>query len=299
MQVIAEPVSTFSWKTELSLIRWPNLVIILCLQIIGYFVFVKPVSPGDTFEGYLFLTLLILMTMSAAIAGYYINDLWDRDADRLNGRKNVLNTGEHSPKFVRRNYILFIVFGACCTIFLINWSMHFLWIYAGVTLLLWAYSRYLKRLPLIGNLAVSSFCAGVIVILWFPVRPFSTMPEDLCWLIIFAFLITLIREIVKDMEDMYGDGQVGDRTLPLVLGIPGTKAVVAILLILSIVGLFHPDIRVSWTETVAFTFWVGTIAILLGGFIYFIVNAKDRAGFHITSLLLKSAMLSGTLCIVL
>ncbi len=299
MQETTAKENAFSWKAEMRLIRWPNIVIMIFIQVTGFFVYTQPAWPHSSSEGYRFLMQLILMTSIAATSGYYINDLLDRDADRHNGRKNVLNTGEISPKLVRRNYILGIAIGLLFSINLTKWSFHFLWIYAVVTLLLWLYSKYLKRLPLIGNLVVSFFCAGVVLILWTPVHPIAKMPGELWVLAAFAFLITLIREIVKDIEDQYGDSQAGDLTLPIVLGTYATKFVVIILLITCVVGLLLPQVRASFKDPIVFIFWLGTQALLLFVEMYFILKAKEKSHYHFVSTLLKVAMLTGTLFIVL
>lgn len=239
------------------------------------------------------------MTTSAAAAGYIINNLMDRDADRLNKKENVLNSELISPQRVRLQYLVFVVMGILSSIILIRWSLHFLWINAGITLFLWAYSKYLKRLPLIGNLAVSSFCAGTILIVWYPTLSLTDIPTEMILLIAFAFLITLIREIVKDMEDIDGDREVGDRTLPIVSGILFTKTFLGGLVIMSIGGLLLPYVRNSIEEPITFVLWAGTIGILFFSGIYVILKSKDKSHYHFVSTMLKVAMLTGSLFIVL
>jgi 4-hydroxybenzoate polyprenyltransferase len=299
MQESRKPVTYSSLKVELHLIRWTNLLITFFIQVLCYFVYVNPIWPYDALTGYLFLFLLTVMTMSTAAAGYIINNLMDRDADRLNKKENVLNSELISPQRARLQYLLFVVMGILSSIILIRWSIHFLWINAGISLFLWAYSKYLKRLPLIGNLAVSLFCAGVILIVWYPTLTLSNLPTEMILLIAFAFLITLIREIVKDIEDIDGDREVGDRTLPIVSGILFTKTLLGGLVAMSIGGLLLPCVRNSIEEPIAFVLWACTIGILFFSGIHVILKSKDKSHYHFVSTMLKVAMLTGSLFIVL
>ena len=62
----------------------------------------------------------------------------------------------------------------------------------------------------------------------------------------FAFILTLIREAIKDMEDMEGDARYGSKTMPIAWGVPATKVYVAVWMISFIgaagshTGIYHP-----------------------------------------------------------
>jgi 4-hydroxybenzoate polyprenyltransferase len=287
------------WKTTFGFIRWPNLLIILFIQTIGYFTLVKQEWKDNPIDGYFFLLELVVMTLCAATAGYMVNDILDRKADTVNDRVNVIAAGRISIRQAWYNYFFAVAIGAWVTFSLARWSPHYLWIYGLATLMLWTYSKYLKRLPLIGNVAVSSFCAGAVLILWYPVLPLSQIPDELRWLTIFAFVTTLIREIVKDIEDLAGDRQVGDKTLPVVLGIQITKVIAMLLLCGSIAALFHPELQKVRVNPFEGAFWIGTLALFFLTLAYLLFIARSKSEFHIASLLLKLAMLTGTLFLVL
>lgn len=286
-------------KAIVTLVRWPNLLIIVFIQVLTFLAFDLNTALGVHRNGLLFLSSMVLMTTSAAAAGYVINDLFDRVADQINGRNNVLNSEMLSTVIAWRCYYLLNGIGALSTCALMVWSIHYLWIFIGVTILLWAYSKYLKRLPLIGNLAVSCFCAGVIVIMWFPALALRLMPRDLWILALFALLTTLIREIVKDLEDAAGDRHVGDRTLALTLGIRKTKAILVFLILVCIVSLIFVDNHDVGYQAWMIVFRILTILLLVWALVHLTVKARDQTGFHTVSRLIKVVMLTGTLSIVL
>jgi 4-hydroxybenzoate polyprenyltransferase len=113
---------------------------------------------------------------------------------------------------------------------------------------------------------------------------------------VFAFLVTLIREIVKDMEDMEGDGMAKYRTLPLVFGKPAAKMTTIIITVLTI-GLLAFFQFVLFRTGLPMVFWYLMIAVqpLLLFLLYYIVQAKVRADFHFVSNVSKIIMLAGIL----
>ena len=94
--------------------------------------------------------------------------------------------------------------------------------------LLWLYSNNLKRLPFVGNLTVA-FLTGLAVII---VDLFYGKDNSLVLIYaLFAFFMTLVREVIKDMEDLKGDNSFGCKTLPIVWGIRKTKILIYVILI--------------------------------------------------------------------
>lgn len=272
---------------------------LICIQVLAFFTVVLPHLSGTLKDHLFYLVWLVLMTVLSAAGGYIINDLMDREADQKNGRNNVLNSGNVSAQTARRSYLWSLIFGALFSVDLSKWSLHFLWLYVVVILFLWLYSKYLKRLPLIGNLAVSTYCAGAVGILWSPAQPLHEMPKELMALTVFAFLVTLIREIVKDLEDMEGDKQVGDKTLPIEAGVSWSILLVILLHLVVIAGLFYPEVRPRIADIPVFSFWVLTLILFFATPVYLAIKARERVSYHRISLLLKLAMLTGTLFIVL
>ncbi len=93
--------------------------------------------------------------------------------------------------------------------------------------ILWWYSNALKRQPFIGNLSIAFLTALSIFVI-----PFLYAEANIMYVLIygmFAFQATLLREIIKDIEDLKGDNTFGCRTLPIIWGIRRTKNVIYLL----------------------------------------------------------------------
>jgi len=205
----------------IKLTRLGNLVIIGLAQYFtaGFLVEKKLVADPK-------LLLLSVSTVLIAAAGYIINDYYDIKIDLINKPGRVV-----VGKSITRRIALFFHIFLSGTGILIGFFLS-LWI--GLTnlfcaFLLWFYSNYLKRQPFIGNFSIALltlFSIGVVSLLY---------PGHHTWIIVyavFAFLITLIREIIKDMEDLKGDNTFGCRTLPIIWGIRGAKRVIYLILLL-------------------------------------------------------------------
>ena len=100
--------------------------------------------------------------------------------------------------------------------------------------LLWAYSNYFKRLAFVGNAVVALLSSFSILILGLY---YHKQFETFLFFSVLSFLMSLIREIIKDMEDIKGDEQHGCKTLPIVIGIPKTKRIIYVILV-ALIGYF-------------------------------------------------------------
>jgi 4-hydroxybenzoate polyprenyltransferase len=274
------------------MLRWPNLILLGAIQ---YLVFSYD-HPGSA----MFVGCVLAMTLCSAAGGYVINDISDIKTDQWNHRKNAISLGWISEALARKIYTSCVAIGALITVVLAwRWSPHFIWIYPGMTILLWWYSRSLKALPLIGNIAVAFFCTAAIMIVWFPVVAPELIPREITLLAGFAFLVTLIREVVKDMEDLPGDCQSGYRTLPIVYGVRFSKFLVFTMLLITTGVLVWLMAITAILGLFTLTCFVITIALLATSGVLLYVSTDRRSEYHRVSLLLKIAMLSGALSLLI
>ena len=170
------------------------------------------------------LILLILSVITINAGGNIINDIYDLEIDRINRPDRPLPSGGMRVNQARIYLIILFAAGS-----LLAWSISLqTFIIAGpisIPILI-AYSACFKRQPLIGNLTVS-FMLGLAFI--YVGSAFGNIKATLVMAVL-AFGFTLIREIVKDLEDMEGDAQDKARTLPLVWGESKTLALVLLLM---------------------------------------------------------------------
>lgn len=227
---------TAAVKAFFSLIRFPNLILIVLSQALVQACLLKAgVNWGSVLE--VSFGLLSLSTVLVAAAGYIINDYYDIKIDAINkpGRLVVGTVIRRRPAMFAHLVLsllgIGIGFWLSLAIGLIN---------TGAVLLLWGYSARLKKLPLIGNVVIALLAAIMLLV----VAVYNdTLNRVTLGYALFAFLISLIREIIKDMEDLKGDASFECRTLPIVLGIRGAKLVlypvIAIFLALLTIAMLH------------------------------------------------------------
>jgi 4-hydroxybenzoate polyprenyltransferase len=177
--------------------------------------------------------------------------------------------------------------------------------------LLWVYSTNFKKQLLIGNLLISFLTAWVILILFFSKAPLQlnkvlasgTNEIRFFRLTIlyasFAFIISLIREVIKDVEDRVGDAKYGCRTIPIVWGLTATKVFVAVWLVVLIAVLIIVQLYVlpmGWWESIVYCV-VAIIAPLIWVFIK-LLTAQSEKDFGKLSTVVKIVMLTGIVSMI-
>ncbi len=215
------------FKALLRLTRFWNLVIIGLAQYFAAYFLISSATLRDWH-----LLVLSASTMIIAAAGYIINDYYDVKIDLINKPERVV-----VGKKITRRYA--ILLHTILSFIGIGLGLILSWQIAAINFLsaflLWLYSNQLKRQPFIGNLVVAALTGLSILLL--EVLYKNNSPLIVIYSL-FAFFITLVREIVKDMEDLKGDNTFGCKTLPIIWGIRKTKVFLYILLaIFSVVVL--------------------------------------------------------------
>jgi len=189
--------------------------------------------PGHSIELNVFLAALSASLVMAS--GNIINDIYDIDIDRVNKPSRPLPSGKIS---IKEAYILYFVFIAASVFISSLLNEKAIAIVLVSILLLFLYSKYLKRIPLVGNITVA-ILTGLVFIFG------GVVVENLAAAIVpavFAFLINLIREIVKDMEDVEGDKKAGVITFPIKFGSLKSKLFISLITISLILYTFYPFI---------------------------------------------------------
>ncbi len=271
-------------RNLIKLVRWPNLVMIVLTQYLVVIFLIRPDIEWLYFIQSPKLFLICLSTVLIAAAGYVINDYFDIKIDAINKPERVI-IGRH---FKRR--VAMITHQAmnvvACLLGLYVGKFVFIINIVSVSLL-WAYSAYFKKQPFIGNVLVSFLTALSLLVL----SAFYHQHTNLVLLYAgFAFGTTLIREIIKDMEDVRGDALHGCRTLPIVWGMRPTKYFIYFLTACFIPLLFWAANKLH-NQLLAFAF----IALLLpvSYFLYKLIYADTRQHFAALSQICKLIMLLG------
>ena len=300
----------------LRLIRFPNLIIVALTQYLLQYAILMPelqkVGEMPVLPDFPFF-LLVLSTVLIAAGGYIVNDIEDVEIDRLNKPPHKQIVGRVYPLSISwifyggATLIGFII--SCYLAFYINDFLQLL-IYLLAVALLWAYSKWLKRMPLIGNLVVSFFCAFVAwVVLYAEMLDTKSVSRldfgtTVSIILIFtgyaalAFISTLFREIIKDIEDAEGDKAQNCKTLPILFGTPISKGIAFFvgLCFFILILYFSFLLKESLLKVAILNI---TISIPIVYALFLLIKAKEKEDFSFLSKLAKMIMLSGLIFILI
>ena len=258
----------------LRLVRWPNLVFILLAEILFHFCIYKPLYPQAGADVDARFYLIALTYLFIAAAGYIINDYFDINIDQVNKPTKVVVGSFISRRWVIFWHLLFSVLGIYISTiafpFQTYWHIHLSNLLT--ILLLWFYSTNFKKDFLIGNVVISVLTAWSIAVVYFSKYTIQEITHPnihdaanfrfakiMVMYSVFAFILTLVREALKDMEDMEGDQKFGCKTVPIVWGLQPTKVYISVWLVVVIGCLAFIQLYV-----IPFGWWYCIIYCLVG-----------------------------------
>ena len=296
------------------LIRSLNLLFIVLTQFLFQYCIVIPslevygISP---ILSPLRFSLLVLASVTIAAAGYIINDYFDINIDQINKPQKLV-----IDKIIKRRWAIvwhlsLSMIGGLISLYL-AWRLNNILLALGNLLciaLLWFYSTTFKKKLLIGNIIISLLTGWVVLVLWIVEMPrqFSLGSHDAFTRIFklaalyggFAFISSLIREVVKDMEDMPGDERYGGRTMPIVWGVNVSKVFTATWLIVLIAVILILELYVlpfRWWWSILYSGLFIILPLLFTFRKLFSANTTEQ--FHQLSNWIKFVMLTGILSMI-
>jgi 4-hydroxybenzoate polyprenyltransferase len=280
----------FSLSGFIKLTRFGNLLIIALAQ---YFTVLFLIADLSRWENYIYSEKLLLISLSSiliAAAGYIINDYYDVKIDYINKPERIVVGKVIKRRVVMAAHII-LNFTGIGLGFLISPLIAV--INFACALLLWLYSNQLKRLPLVGNIAVALLTGLSIYIIEIF---YQTNNAFILIYALFACGFTLIREIIKDLEDMKGDATFGCKTFPVVFGIRKSKTMLSLVSIVFVVGISFLIYQHSGEQHI----WliIGNI-IVVATLLLTLYRADTVKQFHRLSTLTKILMLIGILSMTL
>ena len=288
----------------INLIRYQNLLFIALVQVFIKYGLFNSFGVSVFLNTFQFL-LLVLATICIAAAGNIINDIYDVEVDTINKPKKVLIGKKISEKNATRLFILLNIIGVSIGFYLSNsiGKPSFAALFIVFSALLYVYASYLKGMFLVGNLVVSALVAmSLLIVALFDLLPSITIENQIVqtvvfkivlYFAVFAFFITFIREIVKDLQDINGDNKAEMNTLPIVLGRRRTVKIVftlAAILVFGVVNYMYKHLYNNQTIVLYFLF------AIVGPLLYFCIkawDAKTTKEYAFLSKLLKIIMLLG------
>ena len=288
---------------------------IALLQVLINVCLVRPIlmlyelEPTFTVLDFIFLTTATVMI---AAGGYIINDYFDTKSDMINRPDNVVvgtdvSRGNALAWHLGLN-IIACVLGAMVSLRIGVWVFAFF--FPFVSGLLWFYSSTYKKMFLLGNVIVA-LLTGLIPLLPVAYEIPGQMATDNEMIVngvydlnllfywagafgIFAFVTTIYREIIKDIEDIDGDREIGRSTVPVVIGVMASKIVIVVLIACTIAALV-----VVWhkflSDTISAIYFGEMLILPLIFLAYKVLTMKEKKQYHFASNFAKLIMLAGIL----
>lgn len=297
-----------------KLVRWPNLVFIALAQALFFFCIVQPEFDKAFKIPNLespYIWWMMLASVLIAAAGYIINDYFDLNIDRINKPGKLI-----VERLIKRRWAIIwhLALSAIGVLigFYIDWktNVRFLgFANLGCVILLFVYSISLKKKLLTGNILISLLTAwSIFVIAWCEINQLSKLDplfnaDKIIKLAFvyggFAFIISLIREVIKDMEDIEGDRRYGCRTMPITWGLNVSKVFTAVWLVVLMATIAIVEVytlRFGWW--LSFVYSLLLILLPLAWILKQLSKAQSAPDFHKLSSLVKLVMLTGILSII-
>jgi 4-hydroxybenzoate polyprenyltransferase len=294
----------------LKLIRYQNLLLITLMQLVIRFGYLELINIPLSLW-YWQYALLILATILIAAGGYVINDIFDQETDAENKASKTIIGKSISESTAYIIYASLTISGVACGFILANSVEHpnFAVVFVLIATLLYFYASTLKQIALVGNIVVALLLAfSVIIIGMFDIFPntfdINRKQMTLAFSILldyakFAFIINLVREVIKDIQDVKGDALQEMKTLPIVFGVVKTKIIAFLLLLLPSLYLLYYS-KTYLFENNLFYGLAYILALVVAPMIMCLVqiwNAKENNDYKNISTFLKWIIFFGILSI--
>lgn len=297
-----------------KLVRWPNLIITALMMCLVHRCLMQMESSAA-------FTLLVISMVLIQAGGYVINDIFDMEIDAINKPEKQIVGKVFTEKQCNLFYIVLTIIGLACALAASVMALgnKFITIFACMALLaclLYSYSSRYKKKLVIGNIIVSLSVAFAVFVPWLFEMIYISKHElllitmqplmriSLRFVLIytaFAFLMTLIREIVKDMQDVKGDGRSHCRTIPIVWGMKAAQILVIVLsfvtcAIIWIAADYFNGLGFKITYYMLYASWVFAFIVIINNLILITDKSlRTERQFRLQSMWLKISMLLGVL----
>jgi 4-hydroxybenzoate polyprenyltransferase len=314
-----------TFKELMTLVRLPNLLIVALTMMLMRYAILRPLLDAIPVTmasapltvthmsfrlGWIDFLILALSTVLITAAGYVINDYFDIRTDLIN-RGTIIVGNTITRRMAMMYHNIFNILGVAGGTY-VSARIGFFWLgifFVLVSGLLYFYSATYKRQFLVGNVVVSFLVAMVpMIVVIYDAAPIYTYytPATISfpgvkllfyWVggfALFAFITTLIREIIKDMEDYDGDKAMGHKTMPVRAGLFASRVIVIFLCMAALFMLYY--ICLSYlSDTITLAYISILIALPLIWVIIRMITGKEKRQLHSASRIMKGIMLAGIL----
>jgi 4-hydroxybenzoate polyprenyltransferase len=285
-----------------SVVRGYNIPIIILAQYLSaIFILAPEIRALDIVLD--FNLFLIVFTSSLTIAsGYIINNFYDSKKDLINRPNKSMLDRLVSQSTKLKVYFTLNIFVALIAL-VISWRA-FLF-FSVYIFLIWFYSHKIKKYPFIGNLMASLLAVlpfFAILLYYYTKLPLYEIETYKSQFVVisahatFLFLLLLIREMIKDLENIKGDLVDNYNTIPIIYGEETSKKIISFL---SLLTLFPVYILIEIYDVGYMDIYFYSCLIILIFFLLYLWKSNTKAQFLLLHNVLKFLIVSGVFCIIL
>ncbi|MFX1284375.1 MAG: geranylgeranylglycerol-phosphate geranylgeranyltransferase [Promethearchaeota archaeon] len=243
------------------------------------------------------IVLGYLATSVIAVGGYAINDVFDIEIDKINAPHRPLPSGLMTIGQAKGYSTILFIVGIAVPLFniyssfIINIQASFIALVGGI--LLYLYAIYFKRSGLLGNIMIGLLTAIPFIYGGFLTKSYETM----IYPVIFAFLLIVGREVIKDIEDVHGDQLKNVQSVALKYGVkPARNLGFLILLVLIFVDPLPILLNYYINPIFVFTVLIIDIVIFYCGYLLFNRTEEEIiSNATLVKKMLKSCIILGIL----
>lgn len=293
----------------LKLIRYKNLLMLALMQLVFRFGFFKMQNIPLALADWQYV-LLVFSTVLIAAGGYIINDIYDQQTDAINKPEAVVIGKNISESLAYNLYLMTTVCGVAIGFYLSNVIMKpgFASLFILIAATLYFYASSLKQMLIVGNLVVALLLSSSILIIGvFDLYPATGSDNQkqmalffsiLMDYAVFAFMINMLRELVKDIEDFEGDKSQGMNTLAIAVGKSKANKIVFVLSFIPLFILLY-YINAYLLDVIFVTIYL--LLFVVGPLLFFTIkiwSAHSKKDLHTMSSVLKWILLFGILSVL-
>jgi 4-hydroxybenzoate polyprenyltransferase len=285
-----------------SVVRGYNIPIIILAQYLSAIFILAPEKRALDILLDFHLFLIVFASAITIASGYIINNFYDSQKDLIN-RPNKSMLDRLVSQKTKLSVYFTLNFIAALMALIVSWRA-FLF-FSVYIFLIWFYSHKIKKYPLVGNLmaallAVLPFFA--ILLYFYNQISFDDLENQkghfavIFAHAIFLFLLLLIREMIKDLENLKGDLINNYKTIPILYGERTSKKIITFLTFLTVVPVY---ILIEIYDIGYMDIYFYSCFIILIFFLLYLWKSNSKTQFLLLHNVLKFLIVSGVFCIVL
>ena len=273
-----------------SVVRGYNILILVIAQYLTSAIILAPKLPlrKVLFDANLFF--LILSSATVIASGYIINNFYDSEKDLINRPKKTM-----LDRFVsqRTKLSVYFILNFAAVFFASYVSFRAVVFFSIYIFMIWLYSHRLKKILFLGNLVASILTMTPFFVVFVYYKNFETV---IFIHATFLYLMIVMRELVKDLENLKGDLVLNYKTIPVVYGEKWSKFFLSVLTAIAIIPILLLTTSFN-TGLMEYYFYISFLLLIF--FLLFLYFSSAKWQYLLLHNILKLIIVAGVFSILL